>query len=148
MGFADQLKDISHRLYGWAGLQDAEYYEIHYKEKENMLPALGKTVRQVWIEVGNKLREVWADTWLDLLFKGTKCDYMIIKDLRYLNEADAVKALGGLVIRIDNPRCQVYDDVADRDLMFYDKWDHVILNDGDMRKFHGHVIAMATQFGL
>ncbi len=148
MGFADQLKDISFRLYSWAGLHDGDYYETNRVAKEQVLPAIGKSPRDIWIEVGNKLRDVWADTWLDLLFKGTKCDFMIIKDLRYLNEAEAVKAAGGLVIRIDNPRVKVFNDVADVALVNYDKWDHVITNDDDMKKFHGQVIAMANQFGF
>src|SRR5215831_16002209 len=51
-GFADKLKNVCHQLYGWAGLQDREYYETPdtYKLKDEVLPVLGKSPRQIWIE--------------------------------------------------------------------------------------------------
>src|SRR4051812_22321919 len=57
-GFADKVKDVAQQIYSWADLKSGEYYERlgnHYL-KEVILPKLGKTPRQVWIGVGNGVR--------------------------------------------------------------------------------------------
>lgn len=148
LGFASKLKEISHSLYSWAGLKDEEYYEQNYKEKEVVLPTLGKTPRQIWIEVGNYMRQVHNDTWLAYLFLGVKADYMILKDLRFPNEAEAVKKHGGLVIRIDRASVQKHDDYADSALAEYKDWDYVWENNGSLREFNSSILDFAREINL
>jgi|GEM_PF-6447744 len=53
-GFADKVKDIAYQIYSWAGLMPGEYYESDetQKFKDIVLPAIGKTPRDLWIAVG------------------------------------------------------------------------------------------------
>src|SRR5215831_6539922 len=64
-GFAYKLKQTCYELYGWAGLRSPEYYDQYPDNKEDFLPLIGKTVRQIWIEVGMALRGVYHATWID-----------------------------------------------------------------------------------
>ena len=148
LGFASKLKEVSHSLYHWAGLKDEEYYEINYKEKEIILPALGKTPREICILMGNYMREIYNDTWLDYLFKGMKADYIILKDLRFLNEAVAVKRANGLLIKLERPGIEQFDDPADANLKDFIEWDEVIFNDGSLRDLNIKIIQFARDFNL
>lgn len=143
-GFATKLKSVCHDLYGWAGMQGEQYYEDNPEKKDEMLPALGKTVRRIWIEVGNYLREVYPETWVEFPLQ-IKCDVLLIKDLRYPNEAEAIQRKGGLCIRIDNPRVEYTDDEADRALKNWSRWDGFIINDGDLASLNRKAIDFARE---
>ena len=53
ISFAAKLKDICYQLYSWAGLERGIYYESHRNFKEEILPQLFKSPRQIWIEVNS-----------------------------------------------------------------------------------------------
>lgn len=144
-GFAVKLKEICYELYRWAGMRSPEYYEQNPEEKEEYLELIGKTVRQIWIEVGNKLRDVYIGTWLDYLLSGTKADLLIIPDVRYFNEVNAIKLKGGFVIKIDRPYVPHTNDIADRNLADYDKWDAIINNNGDLGYLYTNVITTCQE---
>jgi hypothetical protein len=135
--FAWKLKQITYELYAWAGMQPPEHYETKEGEKDRdvVLPALGMTPVQVWVQFGTKaIREqVYAATWLDYLLK-TKhdADVLIIPDCRFPNEADAIKAAGGVAIKIVRPDYGPRKTVADRALLGYDGWDYVLGDRGSM----------------
>ena len=133
ISFAEKLKDVCYQLYSWAGLQRAIYYESHRDEKEKVLPQLWKSPRQIYIEVGNKLREVYDDTWIDFVLKDIVADIIIITDLRFKNEANAVKSLNGQLIRIDRPDRELGTDPAEVDLDSWTDWDLIISNYGTLK---------------
>src|SRR6187549_508755 len=59
-GFADKLKDVCYQLYAWAGLMPGPWYEESpekRKLKEVVLPAIGKSPRQIWISFGNEVKD-------------------------------------------------------------------------------------------
>ncbi len=130
--FAGKLKDVSFQLFGWAGLERGIYYENKYPEKEVILPLIGKSPRQLWIEVGNKMREIDENVWLKNALNCPKCDLILISDLRFTNEADYIRANNGLVVKINRPGVAVGTDQAEVDLLDYDNWDAVIDNDGTL----------------
>lgn len=129
--FADKLKEECARLFGWAGLRGPQYYEDRTKLKEVVLPALGKSPRTIWIEVGNALREVYPRIWIDLALKETRRpgQITIISDLRYPNEVVSIREAGGALIKITRKIAPVCDDPADSALADFDDWDYVISND-------------------
>ena len=133
VSFADKLKDISHQLYHWAGLEAGIYYETHRAKKEVSLPLIGKSPRQLWIEVGNKLREVYPGTWLDFALRGVVADILFIKDVRFINEAWAIREHGGTLIRIDRPGIPRGTDPAEVELDSWDDWDLIIKNSASLR---------------
>ena len=90
--FAYKLKQVCHDLYGWAGLREPEFYETREGEqyREVVLPEIGKSPRQIWIDMGTKAvrQHVYEPTWLDYLLKGQhNLDVLVIPDVRFPNEA-------------------------------------------------------------
>lgn len=140
-GFADKLKDVCHQIYGWAGLMSKDYYEEFPHLKEVVLPAIGKSPREIWIAYGNEVKDaVYHDTWLDFLLKSTQADWLIVSDMRFPNEADRIRALGGLVVKITRPSVVHTSDAADDPLLNYQDWSRIIVNDGTLADFYTKVI--------
>lgn len=132
-GFADKLKGVAYQLYGWAGLMPGKYYEENPEERNTIIKPLGKTVRQIWIDLGTPaIREqVYDRTWIDYLLNQPRThDIVIIPDLRFPNEAEAIHAKGGLCIKVEMPSLPDTDDVADCALDGHNIWDYTVVNNG------------------
>lgn len=132
ISFAAKLKDISFQLYGWAGLKRGIYYETHYDEKEVPLELIAKSPREIWIEVGNKLREVYPGTWIDYALNGVKGDIIIITDLGFLNEAKAITNQNGYPIKLVRDNELKGTDSREVELDDFNDWHKVIDNNGTM----------------
>jgi len=151
--FAYELKLICHQLYGWDGLREPEFYELPGNEdrREDMLPTIGKTVREVWIEMGTSVgRHIYESTWVDILFskmKAAGAELLLISDLRFPNEAQRVTELGGMLVKIERPEIPDTDDVADNALVGFDGWDAVITNT-DMDGFYADVTSLIERFNI
>jgi len=143
-GFADKVKNVSHQLFGWAGLKPGPYYEDHYEEKNSILPLLNKTPRQCWIGVGNGIRQAvdYDGTWGDYLFHNIKADLLIISDLRFIAEANDILKYGGFIYRIDRDSEPKVSDGADDPLSDYDKWTGIIHNNGNLNDLHKEAIKL------
>lgn len=161
ISFAWKLKQICFELYAWAGLREPEFYDTLEGEKfrEVKLPLLacdehpeGLTPRDIWICMGtDAVREhVYQKTWLNYVLKtdfGVKV--IIIPDVRFPNEADGIKALGGILIKIVRPgygpdERDVPDHLnPDKALMNYDGWDYVLGVSGDIRDLGEQAIQFA-----
>lgn len=130
VGFADELKRVCGELFpGFPAVADmADQPEL----KNRTVETVGKTPRDIMIEVGNKLREVWSDIWIHKL--KTSCDleslkksrssaYVIIPDVRYPNEVEWIRSEGGILIKVDRPNNPIFDDIADSALKDYGDFD-------------------------
>lgn len=148
ISFAEKLKDICFQLYGWAGLRRGIYYETHRKDKEKMLPKLGCTPREMWIGFGNKVREMRPDTWIDYALKGVKANIVIITDLRFRNEAQAIRDISGILIKINRPGMPQGTDPAEVDLDGWGPWDYIIENTGTLRDLNAYLTTLATLLGV
>ena len=116
--FAGKLKEIASLLTGIPieNFEDQEYKNT-YLGDEWRVHGLPMKVREFLQYLGtNALREcLHQNTWVNALFAdyhcvpadrapgGWDCDNWIITDVRFPNEAKAIKDRGGLMIRIDKP---------------------------------------------
>jgi hypothetical protein len=137
--FAWKLKQITHDLYAWAGMCSPEHYETKEGEKDRdiVLPELGKTPVQVWVDFGTKAvrEQVYQETWTNYLLKSNQyCDALIIPDVRFPNETQAIKDLGGMLVKVVRPGYGPRNTVADRALLGYDGWDLVVGRTGEMEE--------------
>jgi hypothetical protein len=141
-GFGDKVKDITHQLYGWAGLQPGHYYEKPENAHliEQILPRIGKSPRQIWIEFATKVaREVYADTWLDYVLQTTEGDVCILKDLRFPNEAHKILDFGGYIYKINRADAPNNSDLADDQLVEFNQWTKILDNNGSIKEFHDKI---------
>jgi len=129
--FAYLLKKVSAELFG---LESPEHYEAYPSDKEKVIPVLGKSPRDIYIQFGNYARNIDNNVWVKPVFK-QDCDVLIITDLRYPNEAQAVHDNGGYCIKVNRDVPQS-DDVADNALNDYDHWDITLDNNGDMKDLY------------
>ena len=128
--FADALKDCVCRIIGCTReqLEDREFKEI------SLGPVWGNlTPRTILQKMGTEggREAIYDDVWVNATFAGLDpdSDNMIITDMRFLNELEAVKSRGGLTIRInrgegntgDHPSETALDDA---------NFDYVIDNNG------------------
>ncbi len=129
--FASKLKQITHDLYAWAGLQNEAYYNDPATEhlRDTVLPLLGMTPVEVWVRFGTPaVRErVYDRTWIDYLLKTDHgLDVIVIPDVRFPNEIDAIREVGGHLIKIVRDGYGPKMTVADLALINYTGWDNVI----------------------
>lgn len=105
VAFAWKLKDICHQLYSWAGVREPEYYETDEgaAARQVVLPTLNLTPVQLWVNMGTPAirGQVYDATWLDFVLKSDHdCDVLIIPDVRFPNEAEAIRQAGGQLAKV------------------------------------------------
>ena len=142
--FADRLKAHCREAYTWAGLRDRHYYNRRPEERTVVLPALGKTPVEVWVEVGNALRGVYSDTWVDLLFAsyGPHAN-LVISDVRFPNEAKSILDRGGYLVKVTRPSVTVKhgsDEMIPEDSTI---WDYRAANDGSLDRLRAQAKRIA-----
>ena len=132
VSFAEKVKDISYQLYSWANLKRGIHYESHYDEKEITLPLIGLSPRDIWIAVGNKMREIYPSTWVDYALKGIKANVILITDMGFHNEYQKIKESGGMCVKMIRNGLVLGTDARETELdsISNSHWDYVITNNG------------------
>ena len=72
-------------------------------------------------------------------------DRVVIDDVRFLNEVEMIRRLGGRVIRIDRPGPNENTHASENELNDFDGWDGVIVNDGTLEDLAERVREMAAE---
>lgn len=130
--FADKIKDIVGLLIGCSReqLEDREF-----KQKELGDEWGGITARELLQIMGTECgrQNIHPNIWVNALF----ADYnynssWIITDVRFPNEAKAIKDKGGILIRVNRESDVVDDHPSETALDDYNDWDLVIENDSDI----------------
>lgn len=116
------IKDV-----GW------EYAKDHYPEVRALLQRTGT-------EAGRKL--LGSDVWVNaLLAEFSDVPALVVTDVRFPNEAQAVADRGGVLIRVRRPGVGPAKDKVGRvheSEVALDGWafDHTLINDGSVRDLH------------
>ncbi len=128
MAFAHSLKEAARTIFGMT--------EEHTDGalKEEMLPIWGLTPRQIMQQLGTEaMRGTFGDeVWIKSLFtRAAAVEYAVISDVRFLNEAQAIRNRGGILVRIERAGLISTDThPSETALDDFDDFDHVLLNDG------------------
>ncbi len=137
---------------------DLDFVE-EWKRKENAPPGFLVPVRNGLQMIGDGFRQVKSDIWIDYVLNNPKSD-LVISDVRYCNEAVAIRKMQGLNICILRPD-KINNDQNDSekiigqvalhfDRMGYDgpvvydetypMFDYFLKNDGDIPKLENRVV--------
>lgn len=152
VSFADKLYQICHDLYGWAGFKDREYYQYYPEEKEIALPEIGKSPRQILIDFGTEgvRKKVFEDTWVNYVVKRLHdSDLILIPDMRFPNEMEAVQANGGWAVNVKRFGQPHVDDAADIALAaerFQRRFDRSLLNVGSLSDLADEATKLAEEY--
>ena len=136
LSFAYEMKLKCFELFKDFGLQPPIHYEANRVDKNQILPMLHKSPRQVYIEYGMAMRSIYENIWIHHAMKQCqdKDTLYVFTDLRFPNEFRAVKNKGGYCIRVDNPNVEVFSDEADDALapLAIGEWDAIVYNCSDL----------------
>lgn len=128
VNFADALKHHVSTIF------DIGYGDLETQEGKRKVHApSGLTHREILQKVGVSMRDVWPDVWVHNWAEMAKEEAAVVcTDCRFQNEFDAIKELGGLVVRIINPRLPLpvegVDHVSETEHLKF-AYDAVLYND-------------------
>ena len=153
VAFADKLKEVCMFLYGLSHEQCYGSQEI----KETIDPRYGMCPRKILQGVGQKMREVYPNIWVDTIFNTTipewekqGYEFFVASDCRYPNEGDKILSLGGSVIRVDryNSGTKVgaghSSEVAMKD---YEHFSFIIENNGTFAEYYEKLDKLMGEIG-
>lgn len=126
VAFADPLKAIAREL-GWDGQKN--------KAGREFLQTLGSSVRA----------HLHVDAWVDATVRHIQAinGDVIVTDVRYPNEAQALRSLGALIIRIDRPGVSAANDhESERVDLIHPHG--IIINDGERDALWSKMVAAVS----
>jgi hypothetical protein len=149
-GFADKVYHFCHAVYGWAGFRDIAFYQDNPKAKSEVLIPLGKTVREVLIDVGQHMRKYDDSIWLHANLKTPDFDVLFINDIRFPTEFSGCLAHEAVMVKLTRPNLPVPKDEADTALDHYpdSAWHKVYQNNGDLNDLSQHAEAFCKEYIL
>lgn len=108
--------------YGWDGYKESPFG-----------PEIRRLLQRLGTEAGRET--LWDSIWIDAAFAGYGDDAkIVVTDVRFENEADAIKQRGGSVLRVSRPGVDAFNDhPSETSLDTYD-FDGFIQNDGTLEK--------------
>lgn len=150
VAFADNLKQFTRAIDPIVFMQDKDPVRA-----DEWVRGVGDTdaknhpeYRRLLQEVGTKARIFFGeDIWVRSVMKNLEPEiYYAISDVRFKNEANAIREIGGQVWRIQRPGVgPTNDHVSEHDLDHYD-FDYVIQNDGTVTDLEGDVQYFLGEF--
>lgn len=149
--FAEFLKDSA------AAILDCErerFEDINFKNSEiSWILEDGKpiTVRRFMQRFGTALRREFSEYfWADSILRYRRLGNMLIPDLRYKTELEAIKNKDpeNIIIRVNRPGVQLMDHSSETELDDYKDWDYVIENDGTLNDLLYKVKGFCKEFNL
>lgn len=147
ISFADPLKTVAKLIFG---LTEGQVTDPRAKEEEDL--RWGMSPRRIMQEVGKKMREIHSDVWLrqalarinDERINNDRHNF-VITDVRFPNEADVIRSLGGVLVRIERAGVASPTGASDDTETALDKYkfDLYICNNGsleDLRMQAGYLV--------
>lgn len=145
--FADILKSMLRAYYEMCGLDADEIDErLEGDLKETPDPFLnGRTPRHAMQTIGGEWgrdlmdEKLWVSAWKRRVQLKLRAGYsVVVDDLRYQNEADAIRELGGEIIMLEGFNSRPLSDHAS-ELMDFDP-DVVVRNDSTIRDLRLNIL--------
>jgi len=141
VGFADKLKEVCMLLFGLSLEQCYGSKEI----KGAIDPRYGLSPRAIMQGVGQKMREIFPNIWVDTVFYTTIPTHLengfscfVVSDVRYPNEGDKVHEKGGTLIKVlrDGSGVDVgADHSSETSMRDYTNFDFIIDNNGSFEEY-------------
>ena len=155
VAFADGIRDAIYRLNPYIindGLGDGDWrvaddVDEHGWEMAKQHPEVRRLLQVLGTEVG---REMFGeDVWINKAFKHIEDDQrIVIPDVRFPNEANAVINKGGQVWRINRHNHAPVNGHKSEHAMDNFMFKHVLYNDGTLDELSDEVFMLAKQLSL
>lgn len=108
VAFADPLRALAKRLNPVLATPETvvpmryvdALWQFGYEDAKSKVPGF----REFLKDLGNGVRDVLGkSTWVDAALARAEGQFTVISDVRFVNEADAVRAAGGVIVRVKRP---------------------------------------------
>lgn len=158
LAFADAIRDIMYAVNPIIGYQDGGFVryatvidESGY-EAAKEYPEFRQFAQRLGTEGGRAIfgENVWVDLVMSKVRQLPEGSLVLIPDVRFPNEYDAIKEAGGYVVRVDRSSLEGDEhDSHDSETAWLDlEPDTVVRNDGDLSEFalKAHLLLEAVGF--
>jgi hypothetical protein len=110
-------------------------------------PEIRRLLQVLGTDFGRKM--LGDDVWIKIALSNIKTeDKVVISDVRFPNEADAIRNLGGIVWRINRRNHSAVNGHASEHAMNNYMFNHVIYNDGTLEDLADEVFMLAKHLNL
>ena len=143
--FAAPLKRWTTEVIEGIGYTSGEAYKmVEGDRKQEVIPELDITARELMQRIGSFGRTIDESLWITMVLENIERDRSgraVITDVRYPNECAAIRARGGKVIRIVNPRVlkDEFSDHPSESSIDTLEVDAEIINKGSIPELHLHM---------
>ena len=158
VGFADPLRELIYTFLWSQGIScDRVRRYLHDgSAKEEIIPEVGKSFVQLAIALGTTFGRdfIGEDCWVAPWRRGTRQllnseAIVVTDDMRFPNEAEAVRAAGGILIGIVRPGATVSTQrAAAEGHLTESDMDAVIYNEGSIEDLEERVLRVAKRLGV
>jgi hypothetical protein len=110
-------------------------------------PEVRRLLQVLGTDFGRKM--LGDDVWINIALSGIKSeDRIVVSDVRYPNEAEAIKKLGGTVWRINRHNHTAVNGHTSERAMDNYMFNYVIYNDGTLDELSDEVFMLAKELNL
>lgn len=159
VAFADKLRDFLLALNPIVGTdEDNDYWTVSdviagYGWDGYKASPYGPEMRQLLQRLGTECgREMLYDTvWVDAAlddYRTGKVKHQVVPDVRFPNEAEAIKELGGYVLRIERPGIDPANAHVSETALDDWNFDAVVVNGSSIESLHRNVQGWALSLSL
>lgn len=140
--FADKLRECLYVITGKSEIFSTDEYiknsESNIKKNESEFYTYRELLQIFGTEVG---RVISPNIWVDALLRDYSEDKIwIIPDVRFKNEAGAIKDKGGILIKINRDINNEDSHASEHGLDDYNEYDYIIDNNGDITALSNKII--------
>lgn len=150
MSFAEPIKRMGLEFFVSLGYEKDEAVALVWAHKEKIVPEINATPRHVLQTLGTQWGRdcINQNIWLDCMkyrIEKEQSYGVVIDDVRFLNEAEMIKDMGGEMWKIIRPSVVNKEThVSEGGLDNWDGFDRVIENTGTIQEFRAKLDALMT----
>lgn len=149
VAFADPMRDALYKMNPIVidKIRLADVVDTHGWEIAKTYPEARRLLQRLGTEVG---REMFGQNfWVEQALRGATPDSrIVISDVRFPNEADAIKELGGKIVRINRLNTEAVNSHPSEHAMDDYAFDKVINNHTTVDDFADDVFMFAKEYNL
>jgi hypothetical protein len=147
--FADPMRDAIYALNPIfeSGNRVADMVDEYGWDVAKSSPEIRRLLQVFGTDVGRKMFN--ENFWVDITLAGLNSEHrVVISDVRFPNEAEAIKNLGGQVWRVNRHNHAPVNGHKSEHAMDMFMFKHVLYNDGTLNDLSDEVFMLAKQIGL
>lgn len=149
IAFADVLRDMAYAIDPYIDVSDGPHeYEFGrlsglidrygWDQAKNDFPDVRRLLQRLGTEAGRKI--LGENIWIETAFSRAASSNIVVTDVRFPNEADAIRSRAGVVVRITRNGVGPRNDHASELALVDYPFDYYIENNGTIEDLHAKVV--------